>query len=251
MSQPPIRIGTAGWSIASRHAGAFVAQGTHLQRYARRLCCVEINSSFHRPHRRETYERWAASTPAGFRFSVKLPKAITHEARFRDCDPLLERFLSEIAGLGDRLGAILVQTPPSLPFDAGAERFLAAIAGRSPAPLAIEPRHAGWYAPEATALMAQLDIARVAADPSRIPGDDEPVGRRLAYFRFHGSPRIYFSDYDQDRLARIADVLLAARREGKAVWCIFDNTAASHALRNALDVDALLGRRSALPLGSR
>ncbi len=80
---PDIRIGTAGWSIPKEHAAAFPAEGSHLQRYAQVFGAVEINSSFYRPHRRTTYERWAASVPEAFRFAVKVPKTITHEHRLR------------------------------------------------------------------------------------------------------------------------------------------------------------------------
>jgi uncharacterized protein YecE (DUF72 family) len=76
-SQPPLRIGTAGWSVPSRYSGTIPAGGSHLERYARRLNAAEINSSFHRPHQRKTYERWACCTPANFRFSVKVPKTMT------------------------------------------------------------------------------------------------------------------------------------------------------------------------------
>ena len=74
-------IGTAGWSLPAAHASAFPAEGSQLERYAAVLNCAEINSSFYRPHRPQTYERWAAGTPAGFRFAVKCPKQISHEAR--------------------------------------------------------------------------------------------------------------------------------------------------------------------------
>ena len=110
-------IGTAGWSIGTRYAGHFPPAGTHLQRYGARLDAVEINSSIYRPHRRETYERWAASVPAGFRFSVKLPKAITHERRLAGFEAPLDRFMAEVGGLGDKLGVLLVQMPPSLRFE--------------------------------------------------------------------------------------------------------------------------------------
>src|ERR1700735_1262435 len=87
-----IRIGTAGWSIPKYCAGEFPVGGSGLERYAARFNCTEINSSFYRPHRRTTYERWAHSVPAGFRFAVKLPKAITHERRLNDIDGPLDRF---------------------------------------------------------------------------------------------------------------------------------------------------------------
>jgi hypothetical protein len=76
-----IRIGTAGWSVHARYGDRVPPGGSHLERYARVLDAVEINSSFYRPHKRGTYERWAAAVPQGFRFAVKLPKAVTHQAR--------------------------------------------------------------------------------------------------------------------------------------------------------------------------
>jgi len=76
---PDYRVGTAGWSIPRASAERAPGDGTHLQRYARVLACSEINSSFHRSHRAAVYAKWAASTPSGFRFSVKLPRAITHD----------------------------------------------------------------------------------------------------------------------------------------------------------------------------
>ena len=74
---------------------------------------VEINSSFYRPHRLSTYQRWADDVPDHFRFAVKMPKTITHEGRLRDVAEPLQRFLGEIAGLGDKLGPVLIQLPPA------------------------------------------------------------------------------------------------------------------------------------------
>src|SRR4051794_14468863 len=112
MTQPPFRIGTAGWKVPSLYLDQVRPGGSHLERYARRLNAVEINSSFYRPHRRTTYQRWAQCVPDDFRFSVKVPKAITHEADLTDCGALLDRFVEEVMGLGDKLGVLLVQLPP-------------------------------------------------------------------------------------------------------------------------------------------
>jgi uncharacterized protein YecE (DUF72 family) len=111
-----IRIGTAAWSIPKEHAAPFPVAGSHLERYGAVFNAVEINTSFYRSHRTVTYERWAASVPDGFRFTVKVPKAITHERRLEDVSDLLDRFLSEVGGLGPKLGPLLVQMPPSLSF---------------------------------------------------------------------------------------------------------------------------------------
>src|SRR5437763_5150799 len=113
-----ISIGTAGWSIPVRFGAAFPGQGSHLERYARRFGVAEINSSFHRPHRPGTYARWAASVPDGFRFSVKLPKEISHTSRLVGAEAGLDKFDAETAGLGDRLGPVLVQVPPKFEFEA-------------------------------------------------------------------------------------------------------------------------------------
>ena len=109
-----VRIGCAGWSIPKEHGDRFPEEGTHLARYAARFPAVEINSSFYKPHRPTTYARWAASVPADFRFSVKVPKVATHERRLVDADDVLDSFLAEATQLGDKLGPLLVQLPPSL-----------------------------------------------------------------------------------------------------------------------------------------
>jgi uncharacterized protein YecE (DUF72 family) len=210
--------------------------GSHLERYARHLNAVEINSSFHRPHRRTTYQRWAQSVPGDFRFAVKLPKAITHEAGLADCGALLDRFVDEITGLGDKLAALLVQLPPKTPLSKRvAGRFFRDIRARIDTDVVLEPRHASWFAAGVDDWLAKRRIARVAADPARVASAEEPGGwNRLAYYRLHGSPRIYYSNYSAAALAALKRRLDDNRRQASSVWCIFDNTASSAALGNAL-----------------
>lgn len=234
---PPIRVGVAGWSIPGVHGDRFPAEGTHLERYAARFPAVEINSSFYKPHRPATYARWAASVPEGFRFSVKVPKAATHERRLRDADDVLDRFLGEALQLGAKLGPLLVQLPPSLAFSAAvAEEFFGGLRDRFDGLVAFEPRHASWFETEAERLVAGYQVARVAADPAVVPAAAEPGGwDGLVYYRLHGTPRVYYSDYPEERLEAVAKTLTAAARSAE-VWCIFDNTAAFAAPANALDV---------------
>jgi uncharacterized protein YecE (DUF72 family) len=235
------RIGTAGWSIRKEHAALFPGAGSHLERYARRLNAVEINSSFYRPHRRATYRRWAASTPADFSFAVKVPRAITHELRLVNADAALDAFLEQASGLGDRLGPLLIQLPPRFVFgEAIAEAFFAALRARHSGDVAFEPRHATWFAPAADEVLIGHRIARVAADPAIVPSGAEPGGwTGLSYFRLHGAPRVYWSNYQPDQLAHYAARLRAAKSESR-VWCIFDNTARGAATQNALALSALL-----------
>jgi uncharacterized protein YecE (DUF72 family) len=193
MIASPLWVGTAGWSVPSRYAAEIPPGGSHLERYARRLNAAEINSSFHRPHQRNTYERWARSVPAGFRFSVKVPKVMTHEQRLADCGVLLDRFATEVAGLGDKLGVLLVQLPPKLAFERReADRFFRDLHQRIDVPVACEPRHASWFTPDVNDWLVERRLARVAADPAPVAAGSEPGGwNGLAYYRWHGSPRVY------------------------------------------------------------
>lgn len=183
--------------------------------------------------------------PENLLFAVKVPKAITHELRLKDADDQLDCFLSEVSGLGPKLGPLLVQLPPSLRFEDGvADSFLTELRARVQGSIVCEPRHASWFTPEVEALLAELRIARVAADPAPIPGADEPGGwRRLSYYRLHGSPRIYYSAYTTEYLAATAEVLARDAAAGVETWCIFDNTAAFAATRNALTTRSLVQAR--------
>ncbi len=236
-------LGTAGWSIPRTSAEAFPAEGSGLERYAARFNAVEINSTFYRSHRPQTLERWRAATPEGFRFAVKAPRAITHDARLHDCGPRLDQFLAEIAPLAEKLGPILVQLPPSLAFDrAAAEAFFASLRIRWDGLLAVEPRHVSWFGANATELLSAYRLSRVAADPAcaaaaAVPGAD----RRLAYWRQHGSPRLYSSAYGPAPLAALATAICES--DAGEAWCIFDNTASGAATADALALKARLEGR--------
>lgn len=242
LRRPQIRIGTAGWAIPRASASAFPAVGTHLVRYAARFDAVEINSSFHRAHRPATYARWAASVPAGFRFSVKLPKTISHTLRLAGADAHIAQFMTEVSALGETLGCVLVQLPPSLAFDDRMARaFFATVRRAYDGPLALEPRHPSWSDAAASAVLGAHAVTRVAADPLLFTGADAPVAEApLAYFRLHGWPRVYYSTYSPEALDGFARRVREAHAAGLDVWCMFDNTAHGAATANALAFDEAL-----------
>ncbi|MET0961686.1 MAG: DUF72 domain-containing protein [Noviherbaspirillum sp.] len=237
-----ILVGCAGWSLATAVQPHFPAEGSHLERYARVLPAVEINSSFYRPHRAATYARWRDSVPPSFRFSVKLPREITHERRLRDTGPAVDLFLDAAGNLGERFGCLLVQMPPSLPFDPDtAHALFSQLRGRLDAAIACEPRHQSWFGTEASELLARFKVARVLADP-QVALDPAPMlFHDTVYVRLHGSPVIYHSDYPAAFLQENAAWLLEQRRLGREVWCIFDNTASGAAVPNALATMKLTG----------
>ena len=229
-------VGTAGWTIASRYQDTLDGTGSHLQRYARRLNAVEINSSFRRHHQVQTYARWASSVPAHFRFSVKVPRTLTHDGALTPLPDVLDQFSEEIGGLGNKLGVLLVQLPPRLAFDARVARaFFRVLRKRIDVQVVCEPRHPSWSAGSANSMLADYEVARVAADPPPWPGADEPGGcERFAYFRWHGQPRKYYSEYDAEHLASLQQKMSIASERAADVWAIFDNTVLGCALGNAL-----------------
>ena len=237
-----IHIGTAGWTLPKQHAQHFPETGTHLERCAQGFKCVEVNSSFHRPHQRKTWERWARCTPPDFRFAVKLPKAITHTALLANSGELLSVFFEKIRGLGEKLGPLLVQLPPKLAFDeALAHDFFTTLRELHPQHphiglIALEPRHASWFTPPVDRLLRSFEIACVAADPPKgSPLAAAPGGwDGLCYWRLHGTPRTYYSAYDAAFLRRFAKQLLNSACAEQ--WVIFDNTALGHATGNALEL---------------
>lgn len=255
-----MHIGTAGWSIPRDTAPAFTGAGQHLERYARVLGCAEINTSFYRPHRTEVYARWAAMTPPGFRFAVKVPRAITHDGRLRRARAPLERFLAEAAGLGDRLAVLLVQLPGSFAFEARPVRtFFGLLAELHDGAVVCEPRHASWFSPSADRVLERLRVGRAAADPSHSPEAARPGGwlgprgdgqGAVLYHRWHGSPRMYWSRYETPWLeARARE--LAEWPAGADPWCVFDNTAGGFAAENALTLTAMVNSPSRIVAASR
>lgn len=244
-----IRVGTAGWSLPTEWQEHFPEGDTHLHRYARVLDAVEINRTFKKLPRASTFARWADSVPGTFRFSVKVPREVTHDRRLEDPgEPLAE--LLEVAGeLGDRLGPLLIQLPPSLEYDRPlAEEFLSTLRELREGPDVLEARHASWFDDGPEALLAEHRVARVAADPPRAGTDGQPGGfEGLAYFRLHGDPRTYYSAYrpgaEEDYgeggdpevgLEAWAERLSEAHERDDEVWCVFDNTAAGEGTGDAL-----------------
>lgn len=244
----PIIVGTAGWSIPRAVADKFPSVGSTLSRYADRFAGVEINSTFYHRHRASTYVRWRDSVPSTFRFAVKIPRLISHEKRLVGVDSEFVSFLDETAELGQARGPILLQLPPSFAFDERvADAFFALVRKTFDGDVVIEPRHKTWLAPEAEALLVSCSISRAGADPSPLGVQMTPGGwPGISYLRLHGSPKIYYSAYNDYQLRALADRL---KNGDERRWIIFDNTASGAAAKNALDFKCLLRSPPAAPEG--
>ena len=238
-----IHIGCAGWNIPRQSVSHFEVEGTHLERYSRTFNCCEINSSFYRPHKYSTWERWAASVPKDFRFSVKLPRTITHESQLKCETGDLAAFLKQVSFMGPKLGVLLVQLPPRHIFDPViAKRFFELLRKQHTGDVVLEGRHGTWFDARADDLLREFSIGGVAADPACVAAAGHPTGfERVVYFRFHGFPRRYYSSYSAEFLKAMATRMAGLASEAR-VWCIFDNTAAGFATSNALQLIEEIGR---------
>ena len=235
MTRTHARIGLAGWSEAvSKHRAYFPGTGSGLTRYAETFDMVEVNASFYRAVRAETFASWAEQTPEDFRFSVKINRAITHAARL-SANAKLEQALEPMMSLGDKLLAVLVQLPPTLAHDAERDTaFLIRLRSLYAGMVAWEPRHPSWETPEARALLAEHGITSVLTE---IPGPGTPRADPGTYVRLHGTPRRYSSPYSTADLTALATWLADAPPPAMVV---FDNTASSAGVRNALELRELL-----------
>ena len=233
-----VRIGTAGWALPKALRNSRSATKPVLEQYAALFDAVEVNSSFYRPHRRSTYERWRASVPGSFRFSLKLSRVITHELGLEQSEGETIAFMESARGLGQKLAVILVQLPPSRPFDASiAAAFFELLRRQTAAHIVCEARNPSWFGSEATAVLEAYGVARATADP--VPPGCEfaaQAASRFAYLRLHGSPKMYYSGYSTAYLQSVAAVAGAAAE----TWCIFDNTAAGAAWPDAAALQRLI-----------
>jgi len=231
----PFHIGISGWRYPPWR-GVFyppgLAQRRELGYASRSLASVEVNGSFYSLQRPSSYEQWRAQTPAGFVFSVKGPRFVTHMKKLAGVEvPLANFFASGVLALGDRLGPILWQLPPTLGFDAdrlGAFFALLPRTTRAAAQLAthhdqrldgraftttdavrplrhaLEVRHASFETVEFVQLLRDNDIALVCADTAgKWPVLDD-VTSDFVYVRLHGDQELYVSGYGDAALDRWA-----------------------------------------------
>ena len=236
-----IYIGTAGWSIPKAAATRCPGAGSHLERYARTFQGTEINSSFYRPHTASTYAKWAASTNSEFRFAVKYrersPTSRSCAGRALPCcASSRRRAASEFAG-----AHYSCSFHRRLPSTRESPHDSSLCFGRSTdGPVVCEPRHPTWFSSAGHAVLCRYEVARVAADPPPMGATTSPGGwDGIAYFRLHGSPRMYWSRYDPSCLTRLCAILRRTSASAD-VWCVFDNTASGAALDNAWELQSLL-----------
>lgn len=243
-----IHVGTSGWRYGHWRARFYpprLPQARWLSYYAARFRVVEVNNTFYRLPERATFERWAAATPADFRFALKASRFLTHIKRLEEPGPAVERFMAAAAGLGDKRGPLLLQLAPNHRADAGRlEEALAAFPAS--AQVAVEPRHPSWFADEVRRVLEARGAALCLADRGGRPVTPLWRTARWGYLRLHGGAASPPGGYGRRSLetwaARIAEIW----RPGEDVFVFFNNDGLACALRDAVVLADLLasgGRR--------
>ncbi len=243
-----VYVGTSGWQYRhwrGRYYPPGLPQARWLEHYAADFATVEINASFYYLPRRSTFEAWARRTPPGFLFAVKASRYLTHVRRLRDPEEPVARFIEAASGLGDRLGPVLLQLPPSFERDLPAlvtalEAFPAGVR------VAVELRHQSWFVEEVRRSLLGRGVALCLADRQ---GAITPLWRTAdwAYLRLHeglGRPR---PCYGEAALEEWAGVLAREWPADADRFVYFNNDWAGCAVRDAALAGVVFDRAGLAP----
>jgi uncharacterized protein YecE (DUF72 family) len=240
-SHERIHIGTSGWHY-EHWVGPFYPQNMpeslFLTHYAQRLATVEINNSFYQLPAKETVIQWQETAPAGFCFAVKASRYITHMKKLTDPAEPVAGFIERMSLLGDKLGPILFQLPPRWHVNVQRLRdFLQVLpAGYR---YAFEFRDPSWFDPQVYTALADRDAAFCIY---HLDGRLSPktITTDLIYVRLHGPDGPYQGCYDTPTLAGWAGAFATWHRQGKEIYCYFDNDQAGHAVQNARQLQEMI-----------
>ncbi|HEX2533640.1 MAG TPA: DUF72 domain-containing protein [Chitinophagaceae bacterium] len=204
------------------------AGASRLTYYASLFTSVEINATFYKLPQMATVEKWGKSVPESFRFTFKVPKAVTHAKDLQFSSGELELFAETVARAGDKKGCLLVQLPPKLSRDheeelAGLLECLSENArGWN---IAVEFRHPSWYDRAVYRMLQGFGAIRVEHDMPRSATPKTETGDRRVYLRFHGPEGTYRGSYEDPVLSGHAKRIAGWIKDGKEVYAYFNNTA--------------------------
>ena len=235
-----IRIGTSGWTY-QHWEGKFYPvkwpKSKWLEYYIQLFDTVELNASFYRLPKRTTFENWKLRTPDNFLWSVKSSKFITHIKKLENPAESLERFYGAAAGLGEKLGVILFQLPPSLALDVNIfTEFCESLAPNMRH--ALEIRHPSWINDQVFGILRKFNIALCMADTAGRYPSCEAVTADFVYIRLHGSQKLYASPYSEEELRTWAEKVNGWNRDA---FIYFDNDFEGYAVSNAKILKEILG----------
>lgn len=237
-----IHLGTSGWNY-KHWKGAFypedLSQNDWLEYYAGHFHTVEINNSFYQLPEQKTFERWRKQVPDGFTFAVKASRYITHMKKLKEPQQSLKNFMKRVTALENKLGPILFQLPPRWRFNfERLEDFLKALP--SDFKYAFEFRDASWRQPETYEALARHKAAFCIY---QLKGELAPkeVTTDFVYVRLHGPKQAaYKGQYTQETLAGWVGAFSAWTKQGKKIYCYFDNDEKGYAAQDALKLQNMI-----------
>jgi len=238
-----IRIGCSGWNYGhwrERFYPRGLPQRRWFEFYAEHFDTVEINNSFYRLPKAETFETWRAQAPAGFCYAVKANRFLTQAKKLKDCAEPLQRMMTPFRALGDRLGPILYQLPPRFRINLERLEEFLQLAPRDVTNV-FEFREPSWYTDETFALLERYGASFCVHDMQGSITARLSVGP-VAYVRFHGGEGKYWGRYPEDGLLGWTDWLVERARSGRTVWCYFNNDIDAHAIHDALTLKAMVAQ---------
>ncbi len=241
MAHGNILIGTSGWSY-DHWCGPFYPEALPtehwLEYYARYFRSVEVNNSFYQLPTEKTLQNWCNAVPAGFVFTVKASRFITHMKKLKDSEQSMSTFLQRISVLGDRLGPVLLQLPPRWHFNA--QRLASFINSlSSDFRYAFEFRDQSWLNEQTYALLSQHGVAFCIYELDGFLSPKE-ITTDFVYVRLHGPGEAYQGSYNTRTLSGWAGAFSTWLAQGRSIYCYFDNDQAGYAAQNALDLNSTL-----------
>jgi uncharacterized protein YecE (DUF72 family) len=236
-----IRIGCSGWVYKHWRGVLYeegLAQTRWFERYATEFDTVEINNSFYRLPKPETFDKWRKQAPPGFCYAVKANRYLTQAKKLKDCEEPLERMMRAVEHLGDRLGPMLYQLPPSLRINLERLENFLRILPRDVTSV-FEFRNTDWYRPETYALLDRYGASLCIHDMPGAASERICVGS-IAYVRFHGGEGKYWGRYSDERLLSWTDWVVETAKSGQSVWCYFNNDIHGHAIDDARTLKSMV-----------
>lgn len=239
----PVRIGTSGFSYP-HWKGVFyppkLKPSGWLDYYQERFDTLELNSTFYRLPQPETLLKWRGAVKSGFLFAMKASRWITHIKRLKDVQESIETFFERAVLLGEKLGPVLYQLPPS--FERDTERFEAFLSMLPDGFVhAFEFRHPSWFDERVRRLLKARKASFCVCDGPLSQSFPQWITSEEIYIRFHGPAEVYRGEYPIEQLALWAEKIKGFKAQGLSVFAFFNNDAYGSAVKNALQLKELLG----------
>ena len=206
--------------------------------YSTQFNTVEINSTFYRRPRAQTLENWCQRTDEDFKFFIKIPKTITHIKRLKETAAETADFCKHIHhGIQEKLAGFLFQMPPSFHYsEEHLEQLIKTVDSRFLN--VVEFRHKSWWTEEIFETLKKKNIVFSGVSfPKDIPDDFIINNSKSVYYRLHGVPVLFKSEYSVEELEKLAKEIKKAKQD---VFVFFNNTWGIAALKNALYLKKLL-----------